>query len=108
MGQLPAGISGGFFLPRVRPEEAAFAGSGPAGDNAAMEILYLLIPIAIGLLALIVALFFWAVKSGQFEDLDSPAWRILMDDEPAPKVGNDGAPGQGAPTDSGQGPDIRR
>jgi cbb3-type cytochrome oxidase maturation protein len=61
-----------------------------------MEILYLLIPIAIALLALIVALFFWAVKSGQFEDLDSPAWRILMDDEPPPGSGSNNAPGRGA------------
>jgi cbb3-type cytochrome oxidase maturation protein len=31
-----------------------------------------------------VAAFFWAVRNGQFDDLESPAWRILMDDDRAP------------------------
>jgi cbb3-type cytochrome oxidase maturation protein len=48
-----------------------------------MEILYLLIPIAILLVAAMVAGFVWASKSGQFDDLEGPAHRILMDkDEP--------------------------
>ncbi len=46
-----------------------------------MEIIYLLLPIAILLAGVIVWLFFWAVKSGQFEDLEGPAHRILMDDD---------------------------
>ncbi len=46
-----------------------------------MEILYLLIPL--GLLVLGVAIwgFIWAVKSGQFDDMEGPAHRILMDDD---------------------------
>lgn len=46
-----------------------------------MEILYLLIPL--GLLVLGVAIwgFIWAVKSGQFDDMEGPAYRILMDDD---------------------------
>ena len=48
-----------------------------------MEILYLLIPIAILLVAAMVAGFIWASKTGQFDDLEGPAHRILMDkDEP--------------------------
>jgi cbb3-type cytochrome oxidase maturation protein len=48
-----------------------------------MEILYLLIPIAILLVVAMVAGFIWASKSGQFDDLEGPAHRILMDkDEP--------------------------
>lgn len=46
-----------------------------------MEILYLLIPISLMLLGVIVVILFWAVGSGQFEDLEGPAYRILMDDD---------------------------
>jgi cbb3-type cytochrome oxidase maturation protein len=48
-----------------------------------MESLYLLIPLALALLALIIWALLWAIRSGQFEDLEGPAHRILMDeDEP--------------------------
>ena len=54
-----------------------------------MEIIILLIPLAIILVAIAVAFFLWALKRGQFDDLDSPAWRILFDDQqqrkPPPK-----------------------
>lgn len=46
-----------------------------------MEIIYLLIPMALLLVAAIVWAFFWSVRSGQFDDLEGPAWRILMDDD---------------------------
>lgn len=46
-----------------------------------MEILYLLIPIAIVLVIAMVAGFWWAAKSGQFDDLEGPAHRILMEEE---------------------------
>lgn len=46
-----------------------------------MEILYFLIPLAMIILVVIVSFFFWAVKSGQMDDLEGPAYRILMDDE---------------------------
>ena len=46
-----------------------------------MEILYLLIPVSIVLLGLIVWVFMWAIGSGQFDDLEGPAHRILMDEE---------------------------
>ncbi len=49
-----------------------------------MEIIYILIPLGLILLALAVAAFFWAVRSGQFDDLESPAWRIVLDDDRAP------------------------
>ena len=44
-----------------------------------MEVVYLLIPIALLIAALVVWLFFWAIRSGQFDDLEGPAHRILMD-----------------------------
>ena len=46
-----------------------------------MDAIYLLIPIAILLAALAIAIFFWAVRSGQFDDLEGPAHKILMEDK---------------------------
>jgi len=46
-----------------------------------MDIIYLLLPVALIFLIIIIAVFFWAVKSDQFEDLEGPAHRILMDDD---------------------------
>ena len=46
-----------------------------------MEILYLLIPLGILILGIAIGAFIWAVKSGQFEDMQGPAHRILMDDD---------------------------
>lgn len=46
-----------------------------------MKILYLLIPIGMLFLGAAVWLFLWAIKSGQYEDLEGPAHRILMDDD---------------------------
>lgn len=46
-----------------------------------MSMLFVLVPLAIMLLAGAVWAFFWAVRSGQFDDLDTPAVRILLDDE---------------------------
>lgn len=45
-----------------------------------MNILLALIPISLVLLVLAVAAFFWAVRKGQFEDLDAAAVDILTDD----------------------------
>ena len=47
-----------------------------------MNVLVYLIPIALFLGLIGLAGFFWALKSGQFEDLDGAANRILFDDEP--------------------------
>ena len=51
-----------------------------------MSILYVLIPLALLLLGLAVWAFFWAVGSGQFDDLDTPAMRVVMDDDKKPEV----------------------
>jgi cbb3-type cytochrome oxidase maturation protein len=48
-----------------------------------LSAIYVLIPLAMVVLALSIWLFFWAVKRGQFDDLDSPGHSILMEDEPA-------------------------
>ena len=52
-----------------------------------MEVIYLLIPVALLLVGVIVAIFFWAIRSGQFDDLEGPAYRILMDDDKPPHPG---------------------
>lgn len=46
-----------------------------------MEAIYLLIPIALMLVIAGVIIFFWAVKSDQFDDLEGPAHSILFDDD---------------------------
>jgi cbb3-type cytochrome oxidase maturation protein len=45
-----------------------------------LDILYLLIPLSLVLVFLIGWLFVWSVNSGQFDDLEGPAQRILDDD----------------------------
>ncbi len=49
-----------------------------------MDSLYLLIPLAIILVALAVWALFWAVRSGQYDDLDTDSRRILFDDQDHP------------------------
>jgi cbb3-type cytochrome oxidase maturation protein len=46
-----------------------------------MDILLLLIPLSVALVLLIGAAFWWSVHSGQFDDLEGPAHRILADDD---------------------------
>jgi cbb3-type cytochrome oxidase maturation protein len=52
-----------------------------AYEPSRMEILVLLIPLSVVLALLIGAGFWWSVKSGQFDDLEGPAHRILADDD---------------------------
>ena len=47
-----------------------------------MDILFLLIPLSVLLVFAAAAVFWWALGSGQFEDLEGPAHRILADDDP--------------------------
>ena len=53
-----------------------------------MESLYLLIPIALVFCVIAIKLLLWAIGSGQYDDLDKEAWRILAEDEPPEEVGN--------------------
>lgn len=46
-----------------------------------MKILYLLIPLGFVVMGVALWAIIWAVKNGQFEDLEGPAHRILMDDD---------------------------
>lgn len=49
-----------------------------------MEVLYWLIPMGVVLVGLALGVLFWAIRSGQYEDLEGPAHRILWDDDDRP------------------------
>jgi cbb3-type cytochrome oxidase maturation protein len=53
------------------------------------ESLYFLIPISLLLVFIIGVLFWWALRSGQFDDLEGPAYRILFDDRDEPGRGKE-------------------
>ncbi|MQU00154.1 cbb3-type cytochrome oxidase assembly protein CcoS [Pseudomonas sp. FSL R10-2245] len=46
-----------------------------------MPALYIMIPAALLIVGIAIFIFFWAVDSGQYDDLDSPAHSILFDDQ---------------------------
>lgn len=48
-----------------------------------MSVLYVLIPVAAVFAAGAIVAFIWATRNGQFDDLDTPAVRMLFDDEDA-------------------------
>lgn len=50
-----------------------------------MNILLVLVPLALMLLVVAIAAFVWAVKRGQFDDLDTPALDILREDDRPPE-----------------------
>lgn len=56
-----------------------------------MTILLVLIPLGLVLLAIAVAVFVWAVRNGQFEELEGEGERILFDDAPLPEPAGLGA-----------------
>jgi cbb3-type cytochrome oxidase maturation protein len=45
-----------------------------------MSVIFMLIPLTLVLVGLGCWAFFWAVGTGQFDDLDSPAWDVLSDE----------------------------
>lgn len=46
-----------------------------------MKILFLLIPLGMMVLAVAIIGLIWAIRNGQYDDLEGPAHRILMDDD---------------------------
>ena len=46
-----------------------------------MTILFLLIPLSLVLFIGALVGFFWMVRNGQFDDLDTPAWQVVVDDK---------------------------
>ncbi len=49
-----------------------------------MDLLWAMVPLSFLLLSIAIGVFFWAVRHGQFDDMDSPAHRILFDDDDMP------------------------
>jgi len=73
-----------------------------------VDSLYLLIPIALVFCVIAIKLLLWAIDSGQYDDLDKEAWRILADDEvdPQPRQphsAEDASPGDASPGDASPG-----
>ena len=58
-----------------------------------MSMLYVLIPLALMLLAVAAWALIWAIRSGQFDDLESHGWSVVLDDDqrPPPSPGEEGA-----------------
>ena len=50
-----------------------------------MESLNLLIPVSVVLVFLIGLVFWWSLRNGQFDDLEGPAYRVLMDNDKVPE-----------------------
>jgi cbb3-type cytochrome oxidase maturation protein len=46
-----------------------------------MDILFMLVPLSVALVFAIGACFWWATSSGQFDDLEGPAHRVIADDD---------------------------
>jgi len=67
-----------------------------------MSMLYVLIPLAVLLLAFAVWALVWAIRSGQFDDLESHAWSVVLDDDQKPP----GDPGDDA-TDGSEPPNRK-
>ncbi len=57
-----------------------------------MNIVYILIPVSLVLVGLAIWAFFWAVGSGQYDDLDTPALRVLSDDDENEASSRDDSP----------------
>lgn len=49
-----------------------------------MSMLYVLIPLAVMLLGVAVWALLWAIKTGQFDDLESHGWSVVLDDDQKP------------------------
>ncbi len=54
-----------------------------------MDILFLLVPLSVVLVFVIGAIFWQAVKTGQFDDLEGPGFKVLQDDDRADSVALD-------------------
>ena len=51
-----------------------------------MNMVYVLIPLALMLLAVAVWALIWAIRSGQFDDLESHGWSVVLDDDQKPPL----------------------
>ncbi|MCC7125675.1 MAG: cbb3-type cytochrome oxidase assembly protein CcoS [Acidobacteria bacterium] len=58
-----------------------------------METIFVLLPLALLIAAIAVAFFIWAAMTGQFDDLETPALRMLFDDDAPATARRDAAAG---------------
>jgi cbb3-type cytochrome oxidase maturation protein len=58
-------------------------GANLSGE-AAVSVLFIVLPLALLTVMVAVLAYSWATRTGQFDDLDTPAMRVLHDDGPAP------------------------
>ena len=54
---------------------------GAATGGAPVEVIFIVLPLAIVLAAVALSAFFWAVHRGQFDDLDTPRYRAIFEDD---------------------------
>ena len=70
-----------------------------------MDILFLLVPLSVVLVFLIGAVFWLALKGGQFDDLESPGLTVVLDDDAAPPaLPESEADAETGPREAGGGP----
>lgn len=62
-----------------------------------MSIVAIVLPLALFIVAAAVGAFVWAARTGQFDDTDTPASRMLTDDSELPRTRPPGAPREGPP-----------
>lgn len=61
-----------------------------------MGVIYILIPLALGVMIAAVVTFWWAARDGQFDDMDTPALRVLFEDGVRQAGAQPAAPGHPA------------
>jgi cbb3-type cytochrome oxidase maturation protein len=64
----------------VHPDEPIDVERGQASRDAPMEILYLLVPLATLVVGVALVAFRWALRTGQFDDLETPPMRAVFDE----------------------------
>jgi len=73
-----------------------------------MSSLYILVPLSVLLVFVIGIIFWWSVRSGQYDDMEGPAYRMLLDDrDPEPEEPSSGE-GEGATRNDSSEPPVQR
>jgi cbb3-type cytochrome oxidase maturation protein len=74
-----------------------------------MSVIYIILPLALVVVLIAVIAYVWAAKRGQFDDMQTPAMRMLHDDEPGRRSDEragvvDADASRPGPGDAGEGP----
>lgn len=56
-----------------------------------MSVIFVALPVALLLAGGAVAAFIWATRGGQFDDLETPRWRVLTEETKSPRAKNTNA-----------------